>query len=134
MLMASFGRIVSQALADAAPDGEFTSNLSVLVMCHLDLDGPARPAELAELTGLSSGGISKLIDRLELAELITRRRHGVDGDQRAVVVVLTPQGQKTIRRFIEIFDQHLDGASDLLDRMTETLRERRVVQPSDRDS
>jgi len=130
MLLASFGRIVSDALAEVAPDGEFASNLPVLVLCHLELDGPARPAELAELTGLSSGGISKLIDRLELAELISRRRHGVDSDHRAVIVSLTARGRRTIRQFIEIFDRHLDDASDLFDRMTDTVRTRRETSGS----
>lgn len=133
MLLASFGRIVSDAMAESAPDGEFTSSLSVLVLCRLELDGPTRPAELAELTGLSTGGISKLIDRLELAELITRHRRSIDQDHRAVLVALTDQGRRTIRQFIEIFDMHLDDAPELMTELSAVLRQRNGADGSEID-
>lgn len=125
MALASFGQLVSQALAEAAPDGEFVSNHSIQVMCHLELDGPTRPAELAALTGLSSGGISKLIDRLELAGLTTRHHHGIADNHRAVLISLTLDGKRTVHRFIGIFDNYLDDATEMIDRLTSTLNQRK---------
>ena len=121
MLLASFGQAVSSALSEAAPDGEFVSNQSILVMCRLELDGPARPAELATLTGLTSAGTAKLLDRLELAGMITRTHHAIPDDRRGVLVSLTDQGQRTVRDFVAIFKVHLDGADDLVGQLSELL-------------
>ena len=42
-------------------------------------EGPTTPGELAERTGLSAGGsITALVDRLEHAGYVTRRRDAVD--------------------------------------------------------
>ena len=59
-------------MAEVAPDPELLNNISVIVLCSLDVDGPRRPGELQELTGLSSGGVSKLLDRMEHAGVVKR--------------------------------------------------------------
>jgi DNA-binding MarR family transcriptional regulator len=41
-------------------------------MCLLQLEGPATPGWLAEMTGLSTGAITGLVDRLERAGYVTR--------------------------------------------------------------
>jgi MarR family transcriptional regulator, organic hydroperoxide resistance regulator len=54
------------------------------VLNLLDLFGPATPGDLAQLTGLSSGGMTVVIDRLEHAHYIERERNR--RDRRSVIV------------------------------------------------
>lgn len=53
-------------------------------------EGPATPGELAERTGLTSGGaITAAIDRLERAGYVTRTRD--ESDRRRVIVTAVPE-------------------------------------------
>jgi MarR family transcriptional regulator, organic hydroperoxide resistance regulator len=54
------------------------------VLNLLDLFGPATPGDLAHLTGLSSGGMTVVIDRLEHGQYIERERN--PRDRRSVIV------------------------------------------------
>jgi DNA-binding MarR family transcriptional regulator len=54
-----------------------------------------RMAELADAVLLSRSGVTRLVDRLEDAGLVTRERF--DGDGRGIVAVLTTQGVDTLR-------------------------------------
>jgi DNA-binding MarR family transcriptional regulator len=70
VLLAQYGQSVAQAMAKVAPATDLVSDGPVTVLCALDLDGPTRPGQLQGLTGLSSGGVSKLLDRLSEAKLV----------------------------------------------------------------
>ncbi|WAB85222.1 MarR family transcriptional regulator [Microcella daejeonensis] len=67
------------------------------------------PSELAETTMITSGGLSKRLDRLESAGLIERRI--LEGDRRQRVVALTATGRSVIDRAIEA---HLENERRLL--------------------
>ncbi len=54
------------------------------VLNLLDLFGPATPGDLAHLTGLSSGGMTVVVDRLEHGQYIERERN--PRDRRSVIV------------------------------------------------
>lgn len=77
-LSASFFR------AAAARVGIADTDMQVLDL--LDLSGPATAGQLAELTGLTTGGITRILDRLEKAGLVRRERDPSDG--RKVIVRL----------------------------------------------
>jgi len=62
----------------SASDGQF--------MTLLQFQGPLTPGELARLTGLSTGTVTGVIDRLEKAGYVERTRHG--SDRRKVIVSL----------------------------------------------
>src|SRR4051812_4385888 len=89
LLMSNYGRVVSRAMLEVSPDPELVTNASMIVLCSLDLDGPRRPGLLQDLTGLSSGGVSKLLDRMEGAGVVKRAYGGVPGDNRGVLVSIT---------------------------------------------
>src|SRR5947209_6294700 len=55
-------------------------------MTHLQLHGPLTPGRLAELSGLRSGTVTGVVDRLEKAGFVTRQRD--ERDRRKVHVVL----------------------------------------------
>lgn len=98
LLMANYGQVVSRAMATVAPDPELDNQVSLVVLCTLDLDGPRRPGVLQEVTGLSSGGVSKLLDRMEHAGVVKRTYGGVPGDNRGVLVSITRRGKALAAR------------------------------------
>jgi DNA-binding MarR family transcriptional regulator len=53
-------------------------------MCLLQLHGPATPGWLAEMTGLSTGAVTGVVDRLERAGYVTRAQD--PQDRRRVIV------------------------------------------------
>ncbi|MBO3088590.1 MarR family winged helix-turn-helix transcriptional regulator [Cellulomonas dongxiuzhuiae] len=97
-------------------EGEFD------VLATLRRGGPPyerSPGDLAEHTLVTSGGMSKRIDRLERAGLVTRRVG--DTDARARVVALTPRGREVIDA---AFTDHMANERRLLD----------ALEPADADA
>lgn len=75
-------------------EGEFD------VLCALRRAGEPyarRPAELARATMITTGGLTKRLDRLVARGLVSRDREG-GTDRRAKVVALTPAGRELIDR------------------------------------
>jgi DNA-binding MarR family transcriptional regulator len=67
------------------------------------------PGELASQTMVTSGAVSKRLDRLESAGLVRRRGHESDG--RGRLVALTPEGRALID---EAFAAHMANEARLL--------------------
>lgn len=91
----------------AAVGPDLASNASIVTLFALDLEGPQRPGALQELTGLSSGGVSKLLDRLEETGLVDRRHGSVVGDRRGIEVRLTRRGRQASRRIAQAVDDRM---------------------------
>lgn len=88
-------------------EGEFD------VLCALRRAGEPferAPGELAAHTMVTTGAMTKRIDRLERAGLVTRRR--ADDDQRGRIVALTVPGRELIDR---AFAEHMRNERRLLD-------------------
>ncbi len=81
------------------------------VMVHLRRSSQGRMAmgELANEIVLSSGGVTRLIDRIEEAGLVARV--ACPTDRRTTYVVLTERGHDTLERtsetYLSLLDQHL---------------------------
>jgi DNA-binding MarR family transcriptional regulator len=105
--LAEYGHTVTEAMAASTKDREFITNTPLLVLCVLDLEGPKRPGALQDLVGLTSGGTSKLLDRMEHAGLIRRTYGTIDRDNRGVEVTLTARGRRLIRRATSSFADFL---------------------------
>ncbi|MFC8342869.1 MarR family winged helix-turn-helix transcriptional regulator [Streptomyces sp. NPDC057280] len=91
-------------------EGEFD------VLCALRRAGEPyerAPGELAAHTMVTTGAMTKRIDRLERAGLVTRRRSA--GDQRGRIVALTRAGRELIDR---AFTDHIRNERRLLDLLT----------------
>lgn len=91
-------------------EGEFD------VLCALRRAGEPyerAPGELAAHTMVTTGAMTKRIDRLERAGLVTRRRS--DGDQRGRIVALTGPGRELID---QAFTDHMRNERRLLDLLT----------------
>src|SRR5215217_4182901 len=115
LLLANYGQTVSKAIAAVSPDAELANNVSLIVLCTLDLDGPRRPGVLQDLTGLSSGGVSKLLDRMEQAGVVKRAYGGVPGDNRGVLVSITRRGKSLAGRFSAAVAAQLPDATTMVD-------------------
>jgi DNA-binding MarR family transcriptional regulator len=96
LLLADFGQTVSQAMKAAVGEPDLVGNLPILILCSIDLEGPQRPRSLQRLTGLSSGAMSKLLDRMERSGVVRRDRRSADADRRAVFVTLTKRGERLL--------------------------------------
>lgn len=73
------------------------SNSDLVVLTCAYLDGPQRPRDLLEPTGLTSGGMANLVDRLETVGVLERRR-GVAHDKRSVLIALTADGRAVLEQ------------------------------------
>jgi DNA-binding MarR family transcriptional regulator len=80
----------------------------------LDREGPVTAGRLAEATGLTSGAITTVIDRLERAGVARRRAD--PADRRRVLVELTTQARERGRRF---YTGHAELAEQLYHRYSE---------------
>ena len=98
MIMGRLGQRLGDALADAA-DTDLVMNTEILVVCSLSLRGSLRPTDILTMTGLSSGGVTKLIDRLEAGGLVVRELGTYPDDRRATRLLLTPHGSQVARDF-----------------------------------
>jgi len=94
--------------------GDATDSNAALTLAALDHLGPCRPRYLADLIQLTSGGTSRLIDRLEQAGLVERDRAGLESDHRSVVVSITPEGVAHLEGLLASVDTHLDDLLGLL--------------------
>lgn len=104
------GRLTEQLLVVyrqyGLSEGEFD------LLATLRRSGELNPGELAQHTMVTTGAISKRIDRLESAGLVQRRVSEEDG--RARVVGLTPDGRRLID---EAFEAHMRNERRLLDEL-----------------
>lgn len=115
--LSEFGQYISGHLLDVAGDPDLISNLSVIVLATLDLHGPQRPGDLQARTGLSSGGVTKLVDRLQDKGLVDRSYGAIPEDHRGVLVSLTPEGRKQIQAMAAALGRHVPETATLLKEM-----------------
>jgi len=104
---------LDSALADPALAPSSSGGLGLtgaLTLVVVAMAGPARPSAIAQVTGLSTGGITLLLDRLERDGLL-ERAYGVDPhDRRAVIASLTEAGRQTLA---DLDDAVIAHSSDL---------------------
>jgi DNA-binding MarR family transcriptional regulator len=101
------------------------------VLSYLGDAGSATAGELAELTGLTTGAVTRIIDRLEHAGVVRRDRD--PHDRRKVIVVHLPESsaQRELERFMapfgravgELLARYSDAELDLIAELTESSTE-----------
>jgi DNA-binding MarR family transcriptional regulator len=76
----------------------------VLTQLHLTPHKRLSMTQLASAVLLSKSGLTRLVDQIEEAGLV--QRASAPGDRRSLLIVLTPSGEKTLKRAAPI---HEDG-------------------------
>jgi DNA-binding MarR family transcriptional regulator len=94
-------RSVSQAYRAVLAEHDITYP-QFLVLVSLHQSGEASVGELGAMMHLDSGTLSPLLQRLEARGYLTRERR--PGNERVVVVALTPEGMALRREAIEAVD------------------------------
>lgn len=117
--MARFGLRVTQAMEAATDQPDLVTNSPILVMSLLDLEGPARPGAISDAIGLTSGGTTKLLDRMEQAGLVERSYGAVESDHRGVVVALTASGRRLLRTATGALLAELPASRELVKQIVE---------------
>ncbi|MCI2418895.1 MarR family transcriptional regulator [Saccharopolyspora sp. K220] len=108
-----WGNATAQLNAEIAKQMGVT--LSDLDCLHaLNKHGPATAAELAKHVGLTSGSVSRMIDRLDAAGCIERVRD--PGDRRRVLIEPTTEGLNRVRAYYAGLAAHTrDDLADFTD-------------------
>jgi DNA-binding MarR family transcriptional regulator len=113
-----------------------------------DADHPVTAGELATVTGLTTGAITGVIDRLEAAGLAARERD--PRDRRRVVVTPAPGAYERVaplfegiaRASVKLASQYTDGELEVIERyvldclemLQDETRRLRSIQPSSSNS
>ncbi|MEU1270295.1 MarR family transcriptional regulator [Streptomyces sp. NPDC005799] len=109
--MASYA-LFNQAVADRI--GLHPTDLQCLNLLTLE-GGPVTTGRIAELTGLTTGSATRLVDRLERAGYVVRRRDAAD--RRKVLVLTVPE---KIAEFGRMWERLSGGWSTLFDDLDDT--------------
>jgi DNA-binding MarR family transcriptional regulator len=72
----------------------------------LDLLGPVTPGKLAACTGLTTGGVTVMLDRLEKAGLVKREPN--PNDRRSVLVQVNPRKLAKIKALYTVIDRQFE--------------------------
>ncbi|HLH33692.1 MAG TPA: MarR family transcriptional regulator [Alloacidobacterium sp.] len=118
-LHAELTRQIRQFIAGAilfnqkVADREGLSLTDMQCMSVLDLLGPSTPGKLAEYTGLTTGGVTVMLDRLERAGYVKRERN--PKDRRSVLVHVNP---KKLERMSPYYAEINEQMEKLLSEMT----------------
>jgi DNA-binding MarR family transcriptional regulator len=121
--LARLGASVTAMLRAATPDPELATNVPVVVLFELRAAGPLRPSEIQELTGLTSGGVTKLIDRMEGHGVVRRLDGHPEGDRRGVMVALTPAGEALLAAFAGSLVDRIDEVREIATGLNRLLAE-----------
>ncbi|GAA4880485.1 MarR family winged helix-turn-helix transcriptional regulator [Actinomycetospora straminea] len=89
------------------------STTEAAVLGHLLHDGPQSPSVVAARAGFSPAAATSLLDRLEQADLVSRRAH--PRDRRRLLVELTPRGRAAITSIFSMFSDDLRHALEHAD-------------------
>ena len=102
-VFARLGITVGDTLRSISPRGDIAEALGLLAFVE---DADRRPSNIAKRVGLSSGGTTKVLDRLESAGQI-ERRFGTSDDRRGVDLHLTSEGRHQLRSMGVKAEPHL---------------------------
>ncbi|MCW2720169.1 MAG: hypothetical protein QOG20_88 [Pseudonocardiales bacterium] len=89
---------VAQRVGLGASDSQFVG--------LLNMNGPLTPGRLAELTGLTTGTVTGVIDRLEKGGFVRRERDA--GDRRKVLVTPAPEGMARLTEEYRAHGEHME--------------------------
>jgi DNA-binding MarR family transcriptional regulator len=69
------------------------TRMSYAVLGAMVFDNRTTPSDIAEFLGVDRAAVTRLLDKLEAKELVSRNKS--TGDRRSISVYATPEGKKT---------------------------------------
>jgi len=87
-----------------SPSSDISEALALFTLAVTE-DGTSRPSWIARQVGMTSGGTTKVINRLESSGYI-QRSFGLPGDRRGVAVTLTNAGFELLDQMTLEIDPH----------------------------
>jgi DNA-binding MarR family transcriptional regulator len=119
LIVSRLGATLSAALHSRV-DPAFASNVEVLVITSLDLLGSQRPSDILALTGMTSGGVTRVLDRLEEHGLMVREFGHVAGDRRGTRLLLTPEGRRIAAELAAGLASRMDAVREAIEHLRDT--------------
>lgn len=107
LAMADTGRRVTDSVRTSGAE-QLLDNSTMVAALLMWMHGPLRPGQVAEMMGMTTGGSTKVVDRLESQGWVVRQQ-GPSFDGRAVVVTLTEEGRSVIRSAIHASAEAIDA-------------------------
>lgn len=98
--LAEIGGEWSTLILEIAEGDPVADNVAVHVVCRLQASESLRPFELRESIAVTSGGMTKLVDRLEGAGLVARLATKPREDGRGVQIALTKKGSSLVQELL----------------------------------
>jgi DNA-binding MarR family transcriptional regulator len=93
---------------------------SYAILSELSLDGWLTNGQIAERLGMSTGGVTPALDRLERSGFVVRNPN--PADRRSSVNSMTPKGEEIMRTAADVLAEELDAFIDsLAERERETI-------------
>lgn len=86
---------------------------SYAILSELRLDGFLTNGQLAERLGMSTGGVTPALDRLERASLVERSPN--PADRRSSIIAITPAGEGILRGASRLLADEIEPAIEALD-------------------
>ncbi len=107
MLLEAYAAVVGNVSRDLDATSDLAlSSFGILVRLARSPGRRLRMTELAAQAALSTSGLTRLVDRLEEADLI--RREGCTSDRRSSLAVLTDQGAEVLAKAVPGHLESLD--------------------------
>lgn len=109
---------ISDAIEHLPVEPILNGNAPFVIMLSVWRSGPMRPVQLGQIAGMTSGGTTKVIDRLEDAGLVTKTKDGDDADGRAVYVDVTDLGRTVAEQLLTELTPIVGDLTDDLNAIT----------------
>lgn len=131
LLLAQVGHEWSSVIREIRGGAMIVDNAALAVMCRLQ-PGAVRPVDLQNSITMTSGGMSKLIDRLEEAGLVARLAAKPPEDGRGVQVALTRKGQTLLNEVLTVVSPRVHQVSADLARILAELEGEEAQEGTER--
>ncbi|HEX9259531.1 MAG TPA: MarR family transcriptional regulator, partial [Acidimicrobiales bacterium] len=96
------------------PHDKVIDHTGALALALVAERGGCRPSYLADALVITTGGVTRLLDRLEAADLV-ERAYGTDRtDRRSVLVTVTTEGTRQLDRVLERLQQRVDDVLETI--------------------
>jgi DNA-binding MarR family transcriptional regulator len=105
IVLCGAGNELSDVVRSHTKSEAMVANNAMMTAALLRLHGPMRPSEIAGAISVTTGGATKIVNRLARDGIVRKSPEGKDG--RAVIVELTDEGVSLVDSLLRDFDSVL---------------------------